>query len=309
MNNILKFGFFPVYLVSKSYNTGNIFYSLLFVLLSLFVLFVFLSVLKNNYFKVISRSHSFHSSSNYKLGKIEGRSIKKALINKEIKKYFSSAIYVFNTAFGPLLMLIASVGSLFFSFDKLLKLADIGENINPFTMVFGLCVFAISLSNITASSISIERENFWILKMIPVNTKTIFSAKRFVNEIVVIPAAILSLLIFRISSYINNLELLLLIVLFVIYTVLVSNWGLIVNLMLPKLDATSDTIIVKQSAASFVSIFSGLLLVIIYIGLLLGLKLSNVLILLISIILSTIILIVLNIILNTWGIKKFKQIN
>ncbi len=308
LNNIMKYLFFPIYLVFKSLSTGNILYLLGIIIINVGVLSIFVRLLGKNYFKVISRLGKFKTTSNYKMKSIHSKSIKKALIEKEFKRYFSSAIYVFNTIFGVFIIAVASIASLFYSPEVLSSL--IGESsMSSFSLVYMALIFVISLTVTTNSSISIERENMWIMKMIPVSTKDVFNAKTFLNRIILIPVAVLSLFLFFLSGYITLTEMALLLIFTVIYNAFISNYGLISNLLFPKLDAASDAVIVKQSAASLMGIMGGVAIFGIISGVVMSMNVNNITLLLISIAFSTVIYVISKIILNTWGVKKYKTIN
>ena len=87
--------------------------------------------------------------------------------------------------------------------------------------------------------------------------------------------------------------------------------GLIVNLKYPKMNASNDTEIVKQSISSVISVFIGMFIIFISIVSAIYLNkyfsLDN--ILLINITVLLIIAIISYIILIKWGQKEYKQIN
>ena len=176
LNILLKSLFLPIFFIHKGLITGNILYILGFILINLVWLFLFIYIFNKSYLRIISKLNSHKSKSNFKMQTLKTQSVKKALLKKELSRYFSSAIYVFNTIFGVAFIAIGGVASLIYSPDKLIALVDMGE-MSSFTLVFVLTLFVISLTDTTNSSISIERENFWIMKMIPVETKDIFASK------------------------------------------------------------------------------------------------------------------------------------
>ncbi len=307
LNVLSKTLFLPYYLLSKTIETNNILYILGFISINIICLYLFVSLLNKSYLKIITKLNSHNTKSNYKIQTLQTKTKSKALLEKEFKRYFSSAIYVFNTIFGVILILIVSIGSFFYSSEKIAALLNFND-LTPFGLVFSLLLFVISLTVTTNSCISIEKENFWIMKMIPVETKKIFNAKIMLNRIILIPFAVLSLIIFNINSFITLNEMLLLIVLTIVYGFFISNFGLITNLLFPKFDAPNDNVIVKQSAASFIGIFGGLsffALILVFSNMY---SKSNILILLVSIIISIILLVISKLIINSWGIKRWNNL-
>ena len=89
--------------------------------------------------------------------------------------------------------------------------------------------------------------------------------------------------------------------------------GLVINLKYPKMDATSDTEVVKQSISSMISVLSGMVIAIIigalYLATLFGyikVSINNMLILcLVGLI---IMMIVLVLILNHYGVTRYREI-
>lgn len=309
VNNIIKYAFYPLYLVNKYTSGGSIMYVLYYILFNLACLLLFLFIFDRNYLHIISRLSSHKTKSNYKLTYVKEKNVITALREKEIKKYFSSAIYVFNTIFGMLMVMVASIASIFYPYSKLMKFANIDMDINSSGLVLILLLFSIALTNTTSSCISIERDNFWILKMLPVKVKDIFNSKIFVNRLIIIPFTILGLIIFYLSGYIKLLELLLLVLFSIIYALFICNFGLIANLLFPKLDAINDTVIVKQSAASFVGIFGGLFIFIIFLVLYMFTGLNNYIAILLMTVISLLLFVISSVIINKWGVKRFKLIN
>ena len=59
---------------------------------------------------------------NYKVKKLEASSITKALVTQELKRYFATPIYVMNTAIGMVLLVAASIATLFVSKETLAEI-------------------------------------------------------------------------------------------------------------------------------------------------------------------------------------------
>ena len=275
------------------------------------MLVLFILFLNKSYYRIISKLSSQKTKTNFVLkdSEVSIKSIKKALRTKELKKYFSSAIYVFNTIFGVPFFVILSIVSLFYSQSNLaLMLSNYGLSSTSWLILYFM-LFVIAFTDTTNSSISIEKNNIWILKMLPISVKDIFDAKLYVNKIILIPAVIFGLIMFRISGYISSIELIVFTILSIVLNSLIANYGLICNLAFPKLDAPNDTVIVKQSMASML----GILVPFAIIGGVIGVLFSsdtNLMIFSISaIIVSLILYLITNRIINTWGIKKFRAIS
>lgn len=184
-----------------------------------------------------------------------------ALFVKELRRYFSSALYVMNTAFGMVLLLAASVALLFVpdaALAELLSLSGLGETLRaalPLAVSFVVCMTATS-----ASSISLEGKNFWIVRTAPVRSTTVFGSKIAVNLLVIgaplLPVAILlpiglradvwqGLGIFAVGG---------------VYGLFTAVFGLFVNLKCPMLDWKVETAVIKQSFAAMAPVLAGICL-------------------------------------------------
>lgn len=309
LNTILKYVFFPIYLVYLGISKENILYMIIYILINIGIIYLFITLLNKLYYRLIVNLKVEKINSKFSMKKINTNSPIASLIKKEIKRYFSSAIYVFNTSFGVIMLLVLSIASLFYNSNELLSIVGNDLSMNSFMMILYLILFVIGLSCTTNSSISIERNNFWILKMIPVDTKKVFKAKKSVNLVLLIPTILLSIIIFNISGYITLKEVVYLVFISVLFSDSIANFGLICNLLFPKFDAPNDTVIVKQSVSSFMGIMVPLVFLIIYIGIISSISISQGIILILTAGIIMVLTLITSIILNTWGIDKYKKLS
>ncbi len=167
-----------------------------------------------------------------------------SLVKKELKMYFNSTMYLFNTIIGYLLML---GGSIYLLFSK-------NEISNLETIVFLFITSSLAVTCTTNSSISLEGKNLWILKTSPTKVKTILLSKVLMNLVLLIPTITLSFILLLISNRISLPITLLLYALSLVISVFISIGGILVNLLLPKLDFKNEMEVVKQSASAITSI-------------------------------------------------------
>ena len=282
------------------------------------LLFVFL--FGRHYYDVITKSKSDIKSSekeiNVEAFKYKKQSVLTALIKKEFSKYFSSTIYMFNTLFGLVLLIIATVG-LCLNFEQAINYMASGEmpvediatlrTLAP--NVFITIVIAMSfMTSITSSSISIEGKTFNISKSLPVKEEKMLLAKVLMSNIITIPVILLCDIIFFCSFEVKVIEAILILITSIIAPSIAAVFGLIINLKFPKMDASSDAEVVKQSMSSMVSVFGGMILAGVFVALTFILAALGSLGMLIEVILLAIILLVLWIILSLYGKKRYKQI-
>jgi ABC-2 type transport system permease protein len=195
------------------------------------------------------------SSVKYKMGELKLASPCKALYKKELKRYFSSTIYVLNTGFGIVLLTIGVIALLFIDKDKLFSDPQLSAMVGSSgTLLVSFCVVTCCT---TMASISLEGKNLWIIKSLPVSPGTIFKAKIAVNMTIAAPAVIDAVIFSAIlhTGFINCIITVLITVLYIIFTAV---YGLIINLKFPNFNWTSETVVVKQSASCLIAVFTGM---------------------------------------------------
>lgn len=215
---------------------------------------------------------SVRSKASYKMGELRQSTPLKALFQKELRRYFSSNVYVMNTAFGIVLLTAGAIALFFVKPEQLLAEANMEQMIGNLGPIF--VVFCISTTCTTASSISLESKSLWIMKSLPVTPRTIFLSKLAVNMLIIAPAFLDALLI-GIALDSGWLQMVLSLMIAIAMAVFISIYGLIINLRFPNFNWITEVAVVKQSAASAISIFTGMFI-------------SGLLILIISIVPNTI---------------------
>jgi ABC-2 type transport system permease protein len=244
--------------------------------------------------------------------KFQHRSVIQAIIHKEMKKLFSVTQYALNIGFGPVIMTLAAIASLFFQsqIEGFLE-GFIGVGLDVEVLVIIFIGFCITMTFSSAISLSLEGKNFWILKSLPIKAETIMFAKILFNILVVLPLAILSIILFGISFKIKVFNLILLIFLSSSYALLTSTFYAIINLHLPKFNYINEIEVIKQSAAVLIAVFGGM-------GIMAGLgflytKLMNPIDLSLKLLILTGILLILSIFLlyyiKTQSYKLFSKMN
>ena len=97
----------------------------------------------------------------------------------------------------------------------------------------------------------------------------------------------------------------------IIIVTLSSIIGIIINLKYPKMNASNDTEVVKQSMSSMISLFinMGIIIISLILGTLLYNKINTYILLIIHILILLFITIILYIILMNKGTREYKSIN
>jgi len=180
------------------------------------------------------------------------------IVKKEFKKFFSIPLYALNSGLGPVLLMIASIASLFYMNELEAILVEMaGAELPIEYLIIMLLGFSISMTYTSAISLSLEGKNLWILKSLPIKAETIMFSKILFNILLVLPISIFAILMFGISIQIGFVNQILLIVLASAFSILTSTVDGIVNLYMPKFNYTNDVEVIKQSAGALLGVFGG----------------------------------------------------
>lgn len=313
IGNILKYVSYPTYLLNDALFNNNILSFVYYLVINYVLIYIFILIVNRNYLKIISKSSEHNISKSRKQKKLESYSITRALVYKEAKKIISSPIYLVNTLFGMVIMFVLSCATFFISKEEILKYMGMSDGLSNLHLILALFLFCIGMTNITASSISIEGSKLWILKSLPIAEKDIIYSKILFSILVVVPIAVMSSIVLYFSLNFSFFQLLLLILLSSIYALLIAKFGMIVNLRFPKLDAINDQVVVKQSLSSLITIMIPMIIIFTLFGLfqeiesLRSLSINNIIFVIIAF--SLFLNIILDLLLNKWAIKRLKHIS
>ena len=230
---------------------------------ALFLFFTAL-VIGKNFFRISAKLRPINARHEFEMKSLRSEPLLIALTRKEAKRYFSSGVYVSNTFIGPVFAVVLSVLLLFFDPATLIASAGGGipENINVATFLPFLLGMTYGMMTISASSLSMEGKNWWILQSLPVCTKDVLQAKLLFNLIFVAPFYGVSQLLLLFTPQESLLDRLWLIVVPAASILFSVTFGLFCNLKFPKFQWESEIEVVKQSAACGLSLLGVFILLI-----------------------------------------------
>ncbi|HNZ77483.1 MAG TPA: ABC transporter permease [Bacilli bacterium] len=290
---------------------GNIGHFLIFVVISVIPFLGFIWLVGRNYHKTNTTTISGDVVKDFKLGEIKAVGQTKAILNKEIKKYFGTPMYLLNTSSGPLLSLIILI-LMIINTDEIVNAG--GEmNNQVFTLIIiGILTFMVSLTSTTSCSLSLEGKNFWIIKSAPIPAKTIFMGKILVNIIVTIPIIIIDTIVVAIFLKFNLFNIMMIALIPSLFAISISFLGLYANLLIPRFDYDQEIKAIKQSISVLVTMAFSFIITILLVGaILLGLVvLKNIsLAYLFVTLLAVIITAISYILISTHGVKLYDKLN
>lgn len=286
-----------------------------FMLVNIIPFGIFIIIGQMFYFKIISNSkNAAVSKKNNKNKKIKVSKPIVSLTKKELKRYLSSSVYMFNTSFGLILLVVMTFILCFKgkeAINNILSMYDLQNTLSINLTYYFIVLFSLLMTSITSSSISLEGKTINITKSLPISFKTIFNSKILYCYVIEMPFVLISIIIFTIFLKPSILFILFIFLMAIIIIGLTSIIGLIVNLKYPKLSFTNDTEVVKQSMSAMISVFIGMGLLFTSIVLIIYLSdyMSTNLLLFLHLFIFLIISIILYVILIKKGPREYQKLS
>lgn len=320
INEIITKIYYPAGLHIRLIQNFNIIDLIVLLAINIIPAILFVYIASIFYFKITSKlGEKGNNSKKASLEKSSNKTFKvksqlSGLINKEMKRFFSSPIFIINAGFAIVLIFIATIGiSINFEgvVNGITQGEDIGISISEIRAMmpkifYGVVVFSACMTCITSSMISLEGKSFNITKSLPVEPKKILLAKILTSNIITIPAILICDVIFFVVFKVAIIDIVLILLASIIMPTFTAILGILINLKYPKMDATSDTEVVKQSMSSMISVFIGMFIGMLSIAaVIIG---GNLFIILELLIFSIIVCILWNV-LKRYGVRRFKEIN
>ena len=237
----------PAKLFTNALINGSVGSYLLFSGISIGAFWLLVWLIQWQFVTICSLLKAKEVKGNYKIHGLEQHSKLKAMIFREIKHYFSSSVYVINTMIGFIMMAIVGFFILFMgvdSFEKMIGMPGIFSKAGAFFIgATG------AITSTTASSISMEGKQFWLLQTMPVSTKTIIDSKILLNIIIAFPFYLITEICILLSNKFDLIECVWFIVIPIVYIIFSSVVGITMNLRFPMMNWENETVVVKQSPA------------------------------------------------------------
>ena len=170
-----------------------------------------------------------------------------ALIRNEFRRIGGSSAYMLNGGMGMLLTLLIAVGVLFVPVDEVLA-----EGIPADMMAAiaaGLLSFLASMTLFSASAVSMEGQNIYILQSLPLPGHTVLKAKLVPHMILSAPLTLIASATCAIAIRPSAAAVIALLIVPQVYNAAIVLIGLMMNIALPRFDFSDETQVLKQSGA------------------------------------------------------------
>lgn len=219
-------------------------------------------LMSRNFFRVSSRSHVHHAEQ--KKESYQENDVKKSLLMRELKHFTSSPTWMLNSGLGILLMPVIA-GTFLVKAESFRPYIEMIRTEIPMlyeilpVFVFGIVAVGLSMSPISASSISLEGKNIWILQTMPVEMNEILRAKENVHGYLLSIPALIEAAVLSVVIGFDALHTVLIICAVWVTVWMIADLGLVLNLRHPNLSWTNESSPVKQSLPVYVILLGGML--------------------------------------------------
>lgn len=266
INDLLTRLYYPVGAYITLINSFNIKTLIIYILSHVALFAITLVILGKFYFYINSGFKkvlvSHKKNNNYKI-KTHSRLV--SFVKKELNRFLYTPVYITNAGFGLVLFILACIYASV-RYDSLIAniiKSNPNFDINSIryyipTIMFGLICFSSLMTSITSSMISLEGKSFSILKSLPIKPAKIVLYKVLSAMAIMVPCILIGDIIIFIKFKFEFLSIILILLSSIILPFVSELIGIIINLKYPKLDATNDTEVVKQSMSSMLSVFIGM---------------------------------------------------
>ena len=242
---------------------------LAFLVISVVWYYIFVKLVSIKYKAINTGLTTHQTKSDYKLQSLKESSPFKALYRKEMKRFFSSYLYVLNVGMGAVLLLVGSIACFILGIDKMEQLMGIS---GMKSMIISFVPFMISgmlaMTCTTSVSLSLEGKNLWILQSAPLEAASIYRSKMAVNVSILLPISLISSLLISLFLKTEIISTIWIFVTPLAYVCFTSVWGMFINIKMPNFTWESEVTVIKQSMASMIGIIGGMIFGIIPIGIL-----------------------------------------
>lgn len=217
-------------------------------------------LLSRSFVRIVTRAQGTQK----KNGKITVRAsgVSSALLRRELKRFTSSPTYMLNCGFGLVILPVLAVFSLVKQELLEMVLTGMGQmlpwvsSLLPFFVVIMVCV-VISMNTISTPSVSLEGKYLWILRSLPVSGRQILRAKLKLHIRLNILPALFAAVVLGYCLNLTPLTIVLIMLYCAAFVWLCGAYGLVLGVLRPNFQWTTETMPIKQSINVMLSMLLG----------------------------------------------------
>ncbi len=189
-------------------------------------------------------------------------SMRIALMKRELAHFTSTPSWMLNCGFGLVLLPVAGVASLIMQGALQSALADLALEIAGLDALLPVMLFAalattVSVNAISCASVSLEGKSIWITQSLPIDPWETLRAKADVAALLNSAAVLIATVCIGAACQLSALAIVLVGVASVLYTWCHAYLGLMLDLRHANLNWTDETVPVKHSISTLLSLLLG----------------------------------------------------
>lgn len=306
---VFKSVYLPIVWMYDAVTKSDVLSLLLFVVSNVICLGIFIIFFNKLFVTINQRMSERYVNKNFKLVEAKQKNHMFALMIKELKLYTQSSMHMLNTCFGSVTIFVFAISTFFYNRSSILEaFSSFGVVIKPEEFVLAIGATMIALSCTTPASISMEGNSLWCLRSLPVKEITILYSKMLMDMCFIMPINIVSAIIIGLNFKVELSTLALIVVFMALVGASMTHFGIILNLLFPKLKFKTEVEVVKQSMAANLAVYIPIIILAISIVVWMVCKtfMTFTQFLLGYISIMAMVLIILAIIVRTYGVRKLQ---
>ncbi len=211
-------------------------------------------ILSKNFIKVTTAKRGA-AKIEYKEKAARVRSVPRALMGRELRRFASSAMYMMNAGLGSVFALAAAVAAVIYAPTlREMFLSPEFAGFGSAAAAGALCLVG-STNFVSAPSVSLEGKNLWIIRSMPVATNKVLRAKVNTHIAVTAPPVLIASVVLAVILRPGALAVLGILLAPQLMVLFCAYIGVTFNLLFPRLDFINEVAAVKQSMSTFLSMF------------------------------------------------------
>jgi len=222
-----------------------------------YLLFVLLLSVK--YRQINTALTSQRSRANYKVKTLYQGTMLFALYKKTILRILKSTVCATNLLIGCVLALILSVGMLIAGPEKVLQSLKVSDYMYIVRNAAGYVIAAmVCMTNTAAISLALEGKTIWLIKSLPLPTKTLYDSYLLTNLTFTIPTSLICSILFSISLKTGFVETVLILLTPLIFSFFTAVVGIFIGNRMAYYDWQEETQLIKQSMMTLLGMLGGM---------------------------------------------------
>jgi len=249
----------PALWLSEAMTEGKLSLLMLFAAVPLGIFAVFLEILSHFYGKICRLLSEGRTGTREgcSVKALKAKSLLRSMTERELRRYFSSVVYVTNTMVGELMMVLLAIGTGVMgkeAADGLLGAEGVAERALP--VLLGMLP---AMMPMTACSISMEGKQWWMMQTFPVPERVLMRSKVLADLLVVLPFYLASELVLILTLKPDVGSTVSLFAVPAVYIIFGARAGLSINRRFPVFDWENETRVVKQSTSVLLAVVAGMI--------------------------------------------------